>query len=124
MNIRILFALALAMTLAPAAMGQANAPAKKTWSVSRTPDGQPDLQGIWNSATIRPLERPAELAGKEFFIPQVAAEYVKQTIQSSNADRRDGGSEPDVGRAYNEFWRTRGGVVSTRRTSLIIDPPD
>ena len=32
--------------------------------VPRTPDGHPDLQGIWTNATITPLERPAALAGK------------------------------------------------------------
>ena len=127
MNIRTLSALALvtALLLAPApAAGQARASATKTWTPPRTPDGQPDLQGIWNSSTITPLERPADLAAKEFFTPQEAAAYEKQTLQSSNADRRDGGADADVGRAYNEFWRTRGGVVSTLRTSLIIDPPN
>jgi hypothetical protein len=33
----------------------------KSWTVPRTPDGQPDLQGVWSNATITPLERPAEL---------------------------------------------------------------
>jgi hypothetical protein len=26
--------------------------------------------------------------------------------------------------SYNELWRERGGLVATRRTSLIVDPPD
>ena len=26
----------------------------------------PDLQGLWSYATLTPLERPAEFAGKEF----------------------------------------------------------
>jgi len=38
----------------------------KPWTLPRTPDGQPDLQGVWTNATITPLERPVELAGKEF----------------------------------------------------------
>ena len=38
----------------------------KAWTAPRTPDGKPDLQGIWSYATITPLERPAEFAGKEF----------------------------------------------------------
>ena len=28
------------------------------WVVPRTPDGRPDLQGNWSSATITPLQRP------------------------------------------------------------------
>ena len=35
-------------------------------AADRTPDGQPDLQGIWTNATLTPLERPKELAGKEW----------------------------------------------------------
>ena len=30
----------------------------------RTPDGHPDLQGVWQVHTITPLERPAEFADK------------------------------------------------------------
>jgi hypothetical protein len=38
-----------------------------TWTPPRTPDGQPDLQGIWNNTVTTPLERPRALAGKEAF---------------------------------------------------------
>src|SRR5262245_33807002 len=34
---------------------------KKPWTVPRTPDGHPDLQGNWSNATLTPLERPAGL---------------------------------------------------------------
>lgn len=91
----------------------------------RTPDGQPDLQGIWSFATITPLERPAELAGKEFFTPKEAADYEQDLLKRNNMDRRDGSAEADVRRAYNDFWWDRGTrIVKTRRTSLVIDPPD
>ena len=128
MSIRILSVLVLVMAfvlLMPSGTaGQSPASAPKKWNTPRTPDGQPDIQGIWNNSTITPVERPADLAGKEFFTPEEAAAYERQLLQSSNADRRDGGADADVGRAYNEFWRTRGSIVSTRRTSIIIDPPD
>src|SRR5215831_2551272 len=97
----------------------------KKWSPARTPDGQPDLQGVWGFATITPLERPNELAGKQFFTEKEAAEYEKQLLQQNNKDRRDGPKEADVGRAYNDFWWDSGNkVVPTLRTSLIVDPPD
>src|SRR5215510_10650 len=90
-----------------------------------TPDGQPDLQGIWSFATITPLERPADLAGKEFFSEKEAADYEVQIRKQNNMDRRDGTAEADVSRAYNDFWWDRGTkIVKTNRTSLIIDPSD
>ncbi|MBI2149985.1 MAG: hypothetical protein HYU27_05200 [Acidobacteria bacterium] len=115
---------ALALVASVSAAGQTPPSAKAAYTPPRTPDGRPDLQGIWNNSTMTPLERPAEFAGKEFFTPEEVVAYEKQVLQQSNADRRDGGADADVGRAYNEFWRDRGPVVATRRTSLVIDPPD
>ena len=101
----------------------------------RTPWGSPDLQGIWDFRTITPLERPAELAGKAVLSPAEAAEYERKTVESRDADsRRDkttrrtvnGTAETeDVALAYNDFWWDRGTkVIGSRRTSLIVDPPD
>jgi hypothetical protein len=92
----------------------------------RTPDGKPDLQGVWNNATVTPLERPAELGNQQFFASKAQADnYAKGIVQNSDSDRRDGGAEADVARAYNNFWRESGTkVVPSLRTSLIVDPPD
>ena len=99
--------------------------AASTWTGPRTADGQPDLQGIWTNATITPMERPADLAGKQFFSEQEVAAYEKKVLENTNKDRRDGGAEADVGRAYNDAWWDIGTkIVSTRRTSIVIDPPD
>ncbi len=91
----------------------------------RTPWGDPDLQGLWTNSTITSFERPADLAGKEVLTEQEAAEFEKQTLKARDADNRAGGREADLGRAYNQFWYDRGTkVVGTRRTSLVVDPPD
>src|SRR5690349_14380140 len=65
----------------------------------RTVDGQPDLQGIWTNATVTPLERPVELGDKQFLTEKEAAEFAKQAVQATNADRRDLPPELDVARA-------------------------
>ncbi len=106
--------------------GQALAKARvKTWVQPRTPDGQPDLQGVWTNATLTPLERPTELAGKQVLTPEEAVEFEKRTLQQVNSERRDGGNAADLNRSYNEFWRDRGTkVVAGLRSSLIVDPPD
>jgi hypothetical protein len=107
------------------AAAKARTTAAKAWIPPRAPDGHPDLQGIWSFATITPLERPTELAGQQVLTDEQAAEFEKQTLARTNADRRDGGTQADVSRAYNDFWYDRGTkVVGTRRTSLIVDPPD
>ena len=116
-----------AVLLAPAPVaGQAKTRvAAKTWAAPRTADGQPDLQGLWTNATITPFERPKDLAGKEFFTEEEAAAYEKRIAENSNRDRRGGTAEADVAGAYNDFWFDRGSkIVPTRRTSLVVDPPD
>jgi hypothetical protein len=117
-------------SIAIAPIGAQNAiPAKKSATapaaIQRTPWGHPDLQGIWDYATITPMERPSEFAGKEVLTPEEAAEFERRTLQQRSPDRRDGGAQADVSRAYNEFWWDYGkNVVGTRRTSLVVDPPD
>jgi hypothetical protein len=94
----------------------------KTWTPPRTPDGKPDLQGIWSNGTLTPLERPRDLTGKEFLTEQETAQRQERLLQTLSTDRRDGGAAVDVGRSYNELWRERGPLLE--RTSLIVDPPD
>ena len=120
------FALAASLLVGPeSAAGQDWPSAGKNWTAPRTPDGQPDLEGIWSNATITPLERPAQLAGKQFLTEKEAAEYAKKLVQENNADIREGrDTDSDIALAYNDSWYDRGTIVPTRRTSLIIDPSD
>ncbi len=106
----------------------------------RTPDGRPDLTGVWDFRTVTPLERPEELADKEFLTEEEVATYAAERVRANNADlNRDekkrtttargqvnGTRESsDLALAYNDFWWDRGTVVvETRRTSLVVDPSD
>jgi hypothetical protein len=88
----------------------------------RTPWGDPDFEGIWTNATLTPLQRPPELAGKEFFTPEEAAQFQRTRIEQTNADRP---LPPGQVGAYNDAFFERGtSIVRSRRTSLVVDPPD
>jgi hypothetical protein len=121
------FSNALALAALVALMVCAASAQAPNWKAPRTPDGQPDLQGTWTNATLTPLQRPADLGSKEFFTEQEAAAFEKQRIEQGDVDRIEGArGETDLARrAYNSAWFDRGThVVKSRRTSLIVDPPD
>jgi hypothetical protein len=115
--------------------GDTRTPAANKMESLRTPWGAPDLEGTWDFRTVTPMERPAEFAGKATLTEKEAAEYERRMVEQRNADKRhdttkrrtvNGTAETeDVALAYNDFWWDRGTkVVGTRRTSLIVDPPD
>src|ERR1700745_374110 len=100
-------------------------PAGAQQRLGKTPDGQPDLQGIWTNATLTPLERPAELAAKEYLTPHEAEEYQKRVLERWDRDNRGGGAEADLGRAYGSvWWDADARLVPVTRTSLLVDPAD
>ncbi|PWT96858.1 MAG: hypothetical protein C5B51_32530 [Terriglobia bacterium] len=106
--------------LSAVAFGQA----AKKWTPPRTPDGRPNLEGIWTNATLTPFQRPLELGAKQFFTEEEAAAFERLRIQQTDVDRPEARRPGDTG-AYNNVWFDRGNrVVESRRTSLIVDPPD
>jgi hypothetical protein len=90
----------------------------------RTGSGdRPNLEGIWNSGTATPIERPAELKDKPFFTPAEAAAW-EQQIARGNEEPAPGSTQRGTG-TYNTFYREFGtSVVKTRRTSIVTDPAD
>ena len=103
--------------------------------VPRISSGKPDLQGVWDFRTITPMERPEDQT-EEFLSDEEAANLDQAAIEretnlatrparrtaidpTGNVDRGVDGAPG----SYNNFWFDRGTtVISTKRTSLVIDP--
>ena len=121
--------IAIVLTLTPSAVAQTG---DRTMPM-RTPDGQPDVSGIFTFRTLTPMQRPRQFEGKETLSPEEAAEFEASERRRQNRDLFD----PETGASgyaprseggvlsYNEFWYERGiELTSDKRTALIIDPAD
>ena len=92
----------------------------------RTPDGQPDLQGVWNFSTATPLERPPELADRATLTAEEAAEWEAQVAAQRagfESELEDAPLEARLGYSVR-VWFEWSDALEERRTSLVIDPPD
>jgi hypothetical protein len=93
----------------------------KPWNPARTPDGQPDLQGVWTNATLTPFERPEALAGKATITEEEAA-AIEKRARENRVDREPKPGDPGN---YNVAWSDGGTTwVATRQSSLVVDPPN
>ena len=108
------------------------------WTVPRTPDGQPDLQGVWANNSVTPLERPEAWTGKTTLTDEDLAElkasaaaviasgldaqFGDQLVLAALAGLGDADSYDTTGN-YNQFWLADRNF-DHNRTSLVVDPAD
>lgn len=121
---RLIVAATAALFLMPAAAQELTSDA--SWTMPRLPDGQPDLQGVWTNATITPFERgttmpytrgvavPESAVGKTVFTEEEVELLEGQTAAS----------RPEALGAYNVWMDAGDRLLSTRQTSLVVDPSD
>ena len=112
-----------AITAVAAFIGPVAVAEDADWVLPRTPWGDPDFQGVWTNETITPFERPVGQQGKAVLSEDEAA-----VIEAGVARRRvaaDGTSSPGSVGSYNQVWMDAGTrFLSTRQSSLVVDPPD
>jgi len=137
MRERIMTCLAIGLAVTTTAVLAAQSRTAATWSVPRTPDGRPDLQGVWANNNMTPLERPAQFAGRAtmtdaeladvkkrakqladggdaFFADELITAILEGKTKFTSADTQTGN--------YDQTWLSE--RIFDNRTSLIIDPPD
>src|SRR5262245_49271338 len=85
---------------APALAQTASTPTGKPPALPRTPDGRPDMHGVWDFRTITPLERPSQFSGKEVLTAEEAAALEQRTAET-RVDRAPRAGDPGT---YNQFW--------------------
>ncbi|MCE2516124.1 MAG: hypothetical protein J4F37_14155, partial [Acidobacteria bacterium] len=119
MRLRMLACVVAVLAIGWLAPGVVGAQAEAQ-DVPRLPWGAPDLQGVWDFRSLTPMQRPEELADREVFTAEQAANFAEETIRQRSRDN----DTSDRVVPYNDFWFDEGTSVTTDRTSLIVDPPD
>ena len=131
-------AIAGVMLVVPvASMAQPSQEAR--WSVPRTADGRPDLQGVWANNTATPLERPVSLGDKAtltdeelarlqeryarlFASGESDAAFADSVFVAALGEQEDFSSRDAATGNYNQFWLVD--REFDNRTSLVVDPPN
>ena len=116
-----------ACAVASTATAQIERVVDPNWTMPRTSDGQPDLQGKWGNKTITPIERPGREA-RAFLTDEEMATLNQRRAESRAAQDAAPAQRYEAGRnvgGYGSYWLDSGDtVLSTGQTSLVVDPPD
>ena len=114
-------------------------PNPETWTLPRTAEGRPDLQGLWTTQTFTPLQRAERFGDRAHLTDEEMAELMQMLtaggvdplarsplLAESTEEARDRLQQRDPTHYDNAMWLTTEipKTLSSRRTSLIVDPPN
>ena len=97
-----------------------SAPAQD-YTPARTEWGQPDLQGVWNFSSDRPMIRPSQFGEREYLSD---AEISRIEALAAARDANSDSALPIAGvdESYNDFWIENAGIGGLQRTSHLVYP--
>jgi hypothetical protein len=117
--LRAFLVVVLVSTTAAPSLGQSKSgETQRSWTPSRTPDGQPDIQGMWNNidSFFTPYERPTELQGKDN-MSQSEIRAILERIAKS----REEGQDQGTGAGPVHWYEYKAGHLELA-TSLVVAP--
>src|SRR5581483_9297726 len=131
----LLTAVLLLRPVPAAGQTAAKAATASGWVAPRTPDGVPDLQGVWTNNTVTPLERPKQLGSKEFYTEAELADVQKREhdrlaaneaegLPPANHSGVEGAPADNVHYDFAQFGldRSQAKIAWNRRTSILVGP--
>src|SRR2546423_11768780 len=107
MSHRILLAMSV---IAASLFGQTPKAAPKTYSVPKTPWGDPDLQGLWPATASIPMQRPANMGTRAVLTDEEVAQRREQARRQAATDSEQAGGSGSVTINPPSYWVERGPV--------------
>ncbi len=121
-SLLFLVAAGAAILSVPASAADVAAKPGAKWVMPHTPDGQPDITGVYSNASSIPLERPKNLGAKEFYTAEEIEAQQKRAAATAEANAGqivNGGIEAHYDLSQFGLDRGHTKMAKSMRTSIL-----